>query len=121
MYEVKIHRHKNRLYVTLQGFIGAEEGAQAAEAVIKATQQLTPGFTIITDIREFSPMTPETAEHIQRAQLFAFQHGAKKTVRIVKNVISSMQFNRTQKQAGAAYDVLTAHSVEEAERLLDRA
>ncbi len=119
MYEIKVDTQKNRLYVILKGFMDQEEAKNAANEVTRQSMLLTPGFDILTDISEFSPVSPEAAEEVKRAQGMLFRRGAKRVVRVVKNVLSSMQFKRTQKEAGAKYEVLTAASVEEAEQMLD--
>jgi len=120
MYSIKADTRKNRLYLKLNGFLADDEVKKAGEEVIQAIARLQPDMTIITDISEFKPTSPSAAVYIKDAQAAAFQKGVKHAVRIVKNPIVNMQFNRTQREAGAKYDVLEASSVEEAEQLLDR-
>ena len=119
MYEVRADQQKNRLYIILKGFLSDEEVKQAAEEVIQKVQQLQPGFGIINDIAELAPASPEATGYIKQAQTAAFRHGPSKVVRVVKSAISSMQFNRLQKEAGANYETLQAQTLEEAERILD--
>jgi hypothetical protein len=78
---------------------------------------LRPGFDLISDIAEFSPAGDEGIKHIQRAQAFLKQHGVRHVIRVVKNPVSAMQFQRTGKEIGYVAD--TAHSILEAEKRLD--
>ena len=119
MYEVRIDQQKNRLYFTLKGFLKAEEIKRATAETIAQMRQLPPGFCVITNISEFAPATPEAAEHIKQMQAVSSQLGVKKVVRVVKSAVSSLQFKRTQREAGAKYETCDVHSVAEAEQLLD--
>jgi len=119
MYEVTSNQHKNRLYFTLKGFMSADEIKQATEESIRQMERLKPGFTVISNIAEFSVAGPEATSYISKMQGVAAQLGVRKVVRVVKSTISSMQFKRTQHLADANYETEDVYSVEEAERLLD--
>ena len=119
MYSIKADTRKNRLYIKLAGFLADDEIQNAADEVTRAIASLQPNMTIITDISEFKPVSPHSAVYIKDAQAAAFHKGVKHAVSIVSNPIAGMQFKRTQREAGAKYEVLEASSVEEAERLLD--
>jgi hypothetical protein len=53
MYKVKTDSEKNRLTVTLSGFISADEANTLKETIIKEASKLTPGFDVINDISNF--------------------------------------------------------------------
>lgn len=57
------------------------------------------------------------AEEIKRAQLFAAQNGMGRAVRVVKNVLASIQTKRTSE---GKYNVTTASSIEETEEIPDK-
>lgn len=121
MYEVRIAPEKNRMYLTLRGFMMDEELQKAADTVIAEMKKLKPGFTTINDISDFKPATPEGAEHIKRAQKALSDYGMARVIRVVhEKIMGAMQFNRTSREREAAqYLADTAPSVEEAERMLD--
>ncbi len=118
MYIVRADSSTNRLYITLKGFLSESEARDAADAIILETTRLAPGFVVLVDITEFKPEAGSVTVHIKRAQLAAYQAGAKKVIRIVNNVISEMQFRRLQHEVGAQYETIEVSSVEEAEQLL---
>lgn len=68
------------------------------------------GFMIDEDVKR-------GAEEIKKAQLFAAQNGMGRAVRVIKNVLVSIQTKRTSE---GKYDVITAGSIEEAEEILDK-
>ena len=119
MYEVTINQQKNRLYFTLKGFLPTDEIKRATEENIRQMERLAPGFTVISNIAEFSAANAEGAEYISKMQGEAARLGVRKVVRVVKSAVSSLQFKRTQRLAGANYEAVDVYSVEEAERLLD--
>ncbi len=119
MFEVKTDRSKHRLYVTLDGYMDEAEVKKMTEQVEQAVQQLQAEFTVITDLSDFLPTSTEASEYIKHTQKVIAQHGVKKVVRVVSNIVGAMQFKRTQREAGATYDVVQATSLREAEAILD--
>jgi hypothetical protein len=118
MYELKIDRVKNRLYITLEGFFSAEEMKQCSDETIEAVKQLKPEYDVITDISRFSPVGPETLQEITRVQVYFRESGVRHGVRIVGNrVITEMQFKRLGK--GVGYTPTDVATLAEAERFLD--
>ncbi len=120
-YSIYANGLKNRLYLTLQGFLTDAELHKAYALTIAEIKKLQPGFDVINDISDFKPATPLGAEDIQRAQVFAKEHGAKRIIRVVgkdkvASVIATMQFSRTSRTAG--YEAEIVATVEEAEKLL---
>ncbi len=121
MYKIAVNPRKNRLYITLKGFLHEEEMKEAFDETIIALTQLTPEFSVITDISEFKPASPEAAGYIRQAQATASQHGAKTIVRVVKKgrITGAIQFRRLQREAGAQYEVIEVDSLEKSESMLD--
>lgn len=119
MYEVKIDPQKNRLYIILKGFLKNPEMQEVVDEVIRSIDKMKPGFDIITDLSEFKPVSQEGTEYLKRAQMAVYKSEVRKVVRVVKHVISAMQFTRIQREIGADYEVIEANTLEEAERILD--
>ncbi|WP_276301051.1 hypothetical protein [Halorussus lipolyticus] len=117
MHEIEADAGANRLYVTLGGTFGADEAASSAEETIEAAQRLDSGFDVVTDIRNLEASPQEAKEHLQRSKTFLAAHDVGTVVRVVgDSPLAQMQFDRTGEQE---YEVETADSVDEAERLLD--
>ena len=118
MYKVHADTARNRLYITLSGFMALEEAKQCGDETIAATRKLKTGYDVITDITDFKPGTQEVAKDIERVQAHFLKSGAKRGVRVVGgNAASSMQFARVAKQAG--FESCNVATLPEAEKLLD--
>ncbi len=115
MYEVKVDSKKNRLAITLRGFMADEELKAAADEVIKQASALGSGFDVLNDISEFEASSAEGFKEIQRAQAFLAERKPRRVVRVVKKAIASLQLQRGSKSSG--YDGTTATSLAEAEEL----
>ncbi len=110
---------KNRLFIHLEGFLTDEEVKFAANKVISEAKKLKPGFSTVNDITSFKPASPKGSEEIARAQIFLKENGVGHVVRVVgQKVITSIQFKRTQNEAGYIADHVA--TVEEALQLLDK-
>lgn len=119
MYEVALEPRRNCLVVTLKGFIKDQEAEEAAREVMSLAKELEPGFTVINDISEFKPTTPESAENIRKAQAFVSRLGVERVIRVVgAALVTEMQFRRTQREAGADYEVIEVASIEDAKRMV---
>jgi len=115
MYEVKAEPRKNRLTITLRGFMADEELKAAADEVIKQASTLGSGFDVLNDISEFEASSAEGFKEIQRAQAFLAERKPRRVVRLVKKVMASLQLQRGSKSTG--YDGNTAANLAEAEAL----
>ncbi len=115
MYETKAHADRNYLYILIRGLMYLPEAEEAVAAVIAEGEKLKPGFTIINDISEARPTSPEIAEVIKKAQTALFTMGATRVIRIVGEAAAThLQFARTQRESNAAYASEVAASLEEA-------
>jgi hypothetical protein len=118
MYEIKIDRVKNRLYITMEGFFSTEEMKQCSDKVIEAAKKLKPEYDVITDISNFAPVAPETLQEITRVQDYFRKSGVRHGVRVVgKRVVTEMQFKRLGK--GVGYSPIDVATLDEANRFLD--
>jgi hypothetical protein len=118
-YNVKADLNKNRLYIHLEGFLSGDDVKKAADSVIQEAKKMKPGFSAINNIKDFKPTTPEGANEILRAQKFLKENGVGHVIRVVgEQAITSMQFKRTQNEAGYIADSVS--TLEEADALLDK-
>jgi hypothetical protein len=117
-WNVDADHEKNRLFITLEGYLDAEESKASSDAVIEAAESMADGFDVITDISDAQPGDTESVEHIQRGKQAVADNGATAAVRISpESATGQMQFERA---GDAAYPVAMAESVEKAEKLLDQ-
>lgn len=119
-YDVHADTIKNRLYITLRGFLTDSQARAAADAVIAEVEKLNPGFDAITDISTFQPVSVQATAEVARAQQIVKACGVRRVVRIQRlPTLGSLQLQRKSREAG--YGGTIAYSLEEAERILDRA
>src|SRR5690349_19242184 len=115
---LRLEEKKNRLYVTLAGLMSDEEMKAAADQTIEQVKKLRKGFTILTDISKFRPMTKQGVEEVKRVGLFCAANGMKATARVIGiSPTAHQQFQRVAKENG--YTAYTATSVDEAESMLE--
>lgn len=115
---LRLEEAKNRLYLVLTGLMSDEEMTDGANRTIEAVKKLRRGFTVLTDISQFRPMTKFGVEEVKRVGIFCAQHGMKATARVVGiSATASAQFQRVAKENG--YTAYNVASVAEAERVLD--
>jgi hypothetical protein len=117
MYETKAHADENYLYFCLKGLMYRAEAEEAVAAIVAEGTKLKPGFTVINDISEARPSSPDIAEVIKKAQTALFSMGATKLIRVVANA-TKMQLARMQRESSAAYETHIATSLEDALDLL---
>lgn len=118
-YEIEADRATNRLYLTLQGTLDADQLAEAADEAVSEAERLREGFDIVNDISRFRPPSPEAAKPIKEAQGQLLEMGVERVVRVADDETSQVvvnAFSRRSQQVG--YDAMTAESVPEAERKL---
>lgn len=119
MYAVSPDRKNNCLYVILKGFVSKEESIDMRYEVAQKVKQLQPGLTLITDISECKPATQEVFQNFKQSHNMVAEYGAKRIIRIIGNKITSLQLQRSQREAtGDQIQVIEVNSFDEAERLL---
>jgi len=117
MFQVNVSAEKNRLYVTLEGHLQAEERMAAAKAFIAAIGELKPGFDIVHDMSGLHPTDADGLKILLRAQAAAKIKGLRTVVRVVRIPLSRLQFERISLESG--WEFKTASSLEEADAMLD--
>jgi hypothetical protein len=118
-FDIEADRERNVLYIDLSGRLDADAIREAADETVSAAETLRSGFDIVTDLRGFSPPSPDAAEPIGEAQQRVAELGVDRVVRVSDENTSSvveLAFERRSKEAG--YSGETAESVEAAERQL---
>lgn len=114
--DVKTDTAANRIYVTLRGFSSDQEMEQHVTRVSAEVRRLKPGFTMISDISQMRPATPNGTRMLQDIMLLYKKHGIARLVRIVgDDVIAKGQFNRLAKEAGIPVHYVS--SLDEAEKI----
>jgi len=118
MYTVKADFKKNRLYVTLNGFMALKEMKECTDKTIEEGKKLKRGYDVITDISSFNAVGPEAQEEVKRGQAFFKESGVRHAIRVLGNAaITNIQFNRLGKAVG--YVPETVATVADAEKILD--
>ncbi len=116
---IRIDESKNRFYLTLSGLFSDAEVHEVVEHVIAELKKMKPGFTILTDISQFRPLTQQGVHEAQRVGDVVRQVGGKASARVVaaSASVAAIQLGRVNEAGG--YRAFTCRTVEEAERLLD--
>ncbi len=117
MYETKAHAEENYLYFCLKGLMYRAEAEEAVAAIVAEGGKLKPGFTVINDLSEVRPSSPDIAEFIKTAQTQLFTMGATKLIRVVANA-TKMQLARMARETSPNYESHIATSLDEALELL---
>lgn len=119
MIDIRVDKSKNRLFLKLSGFFNDDEVKEASDKLIQSLEDVKPGFDVINDISEFKPARQSALQYIADAQKAVYERKPGRVVRVSQNVLSEMQFKKSQEAASADYELLKAGTVEEAEKLLD--
>lgn len=111
---------KNRIYLTIFGFMTVEDARRFNEDYRKAIERCKPGFTVLTDVRYYKPGPPEVQDILAEGPKMAQAAGCKKVARVLVETkpLGSMQIERLAKKA-SSYPSRHFDSVEEAEAYLD--
>lgn len=117
-YEVQIDREGNRLYLTLSGLLDEETAEAHVEELLAAADELEPGFEMINDISEFTPMTEGVSGTIERGKRGFSERGVGVVVRVAGgSALGKMQFERVGTEE-EGYHVSAVETREDAEALL---
>jgi hypothetical protein len=119
-WDVETDDRTNRIYLTLEGHMDAEDTKAAADAVVDAAERMDPGFDLVNDMSTFVPTSDEAMEHIKRGKKGLAENGQAAAVRVVsESTTGQMQFDRAG-EGVEEYALAKAESVAEAEKLLDK-
>lgn len=122
MHEIRVDVAKNRLYFTLGAISCSDELAEIVYTMQRAVLKLARGFTCVTDLRHYS-LPPGLSDNFMRhCQEALWDSAIGKVVRVKTPGCKRRHFSyEGQSLVWPAYTVDSAHSVEEAEELLDHA
>ena len=101
-YSMEVNKPKNRIYFKLQGFWkSVADVPNYLSDWQRATQEVTPGFTILADVREMKTPLPEVAELHRDAQAMVVAAGLLKTAELIPpGVIEQTALKRYAKESG---------------------
>ncbi|MFZ5573260.1 MAG: hypothetical protein ACOZF0_22895 [Thermodesulfobacteriota bacterium] len=119
MHDIRVDLKKNRLYVTLGKRDSEDELIDIVEKIAQACKTLKPGFTCLTDLREYEVGPEEDGEYIQMAQKHMVKAGLKSVVRVRKQFGSLAHFQFDRHSVNLGYHARNVTTIEEAEKLLD--
>lgn len=98
MYEVKYDIIKNRILITLEGFITKEEAVKYRMENEGVLKKVKANFTFLVDLRKLKTLPQESIDEIQKVRLSSVKHGAYKGATVLKDTIVKMQTKRTANQ-----------------------
>lgn len=117
---VRYDASKNRIYLTLEGSHDLAEARRMRDEYRKALLQAKPGFTVLADVSNYKPGTPEVQTIHSEAVHSAEVAGVTKVARYVgETPLGGMQINRIAKR-DTSYASANFSSIEEAEDYLDK-
>ena len=120
IFEFKINNKRNALLCVLKGQFDAREARAYTDRFKEACDQMEPGFTIISDLREFQPAKEEAHEILQEGIRHALARQRGRAFRIVNETVGSqvgnLQLTKTARQMG--YDVEVVTSMDEVVRAM---
>ncbi len=120
MYEVRIDKVKNRLYLSANE-IFRREAREFAEIIERECKKLKPGFTCITDLRRYKRQIGKVDRIIHDVQALLAKAGMKKVVRVVspESAEVELQFEAIS-VLKIGYSAYTTTSMKIAEEILDK-
>ncbi|NOT09484.1 MAG: hypothetical protein HOP28_14935, partial [Gemmatimonadales bacterium] len=86
--------------LTLSGFITVEEMRRWGQEIVQALSSLPDTFGIFVDLRTLAPLPPEAQAAMKQGQMFAKRRGMVRSVAIVENAITKLQFARIARETG---------------------
>lgn len=95
----------NVLNIKVEGYISNEAATAVADKIKKSIFKLKEGFTIVNDIRELKPLSPEAFWVLREIIELIDAKQPSKVVRIEGSSISKLQFDRALRQSKANFKV----------------
>ena len=119
MYEFKGNKKRNVVLCVPMGRFDVTEAKAYNEQYARCVDQVDPGFTLLVDLRNFTPTDEEVRLILKEGTEYAITHGLSRVIRIVNGSVGStvgnIQWNRAAREMGYQVDVV--ESMEEAEQL----
>ncbi|MDY0132169.1 MAG: hypothetical protein RBR53_05820 [Desulforegulaceae bacterium] len=119
MFSAKINEEKNRLYLYLGGMAEKQDCSLAIDQTEYYVRYLKQGFTCISDLRGFKF---SDCDHyfMQSIQETLWDAGVRLAVRVIENNGLKIFCYEKKSIVWPGYQIETAFSVREAERILSR-
>ncbi len=96
----KIEKKNYGFFMTLSGFIKADEMKQWVEESKKLLISQPKGFGVFADLRELKPMPSDAQQYMQEGQKLYKQKGLERSVVVLNSAATTMQFQRIAKETG---------------------
>jgi len=99
----KLEKTGNIFYHTFGGFVSEQE----MQGWIAESEKLLPGmkgqkFYVFADLRELKPLAPAAGELMAKGQEMYQKAGLERSVVILADAVTTMQFQRIAKQSGVS-------------------
>jgi hypothetical protein len=117
MFTVTSNPERNRLYITLGGYLEGAERQEVTKLIMAEAAKLAPGFDVVTDISDLHPSNKEGFKDLLRAKAALKLKGVGHIIRVVKIALTRIQLQRISEEADYQEDYV--ESLEEADRRLD--
>lgn len=120
MHTIRIDPIKNRLYLALGHFSDKEAIQHFETDLLREVKRLRQGFTCVCDLREFRLEKTIKDTFMKEIQLILWDSGIRAVARI--SMIQKAKGHFSYENASLVwpgYDILSATSLEEAEKSLD--
>ena len=115
---VDVSTEKNRLHLTLQGFLDVPQAEAALSDVERALGRLRPGFDVISDVSRLGALTAGAVPLVRRLATALVEAGMRQMVRVVGS--SPGAATNVARAVEGLYQARVVASTAEAENLLDR-
>jgi len=116
---LEVDEEQDRMYLRLAGSFEEGEAQEFTDKVIGSATRFDSEFDVINDISELHIGDPGAVEQLERAKEGLAERGLNRVVRIPPTAVSGEEQYREAGADAESYDIHTADSVAEAERLLD--
>ncbi len=101
--EVQMYKIEKQNYgykLTFGGQIGLEEMSVWVNEAKAALEGQSGSFSVFVDMRELLPLAPESQQEMTKGQALFKQKGMARSVVILNNALTTMQFKRLAKESG---------------------
>lgn len=116
----KYDNEKNRIYLVLEGSHDLAEAQRMKNEYAKAIEMARPRFTVLADLRDYTPGFEEVQKVHASAVHLAEEAGVSKVARVTgQTPLGEMQVSRIAKKE-VHYPSKSFVTVEEAEKFLDK-
>jgi hypothetical protein len=118
-FTVRADDRSNRLYLKLTGYFADTEAEDVSLKVMQEAGKLHSGFDAINDIGSCKPVSDRVSVILKTTQSLLMKAGMRRVVRVIGIAnVTGEQFEQNSHALG--YNAVTATTVAEAEKLLER-